>query len=57
MVVIDSEIDAQAVPPLIQGIAKAWQEQPQPAGQPPDQETFMMRDHIPTEFLDIAANF
>ena len=36
---------------------KTQQPQPQPVGQPPVQETFMMREYTPTEFIGIAAKF
>lgn len=30
---------------------------PARGGQPPCQETFMMREYMPTELIDLSANF
>lgn len=56
-VVTDSDTDttSHAVQSLIQRKVKAWRQQPQPVGQPPVQEEFIMRQYGMAELMDMAA--
>lgn len=56
---IDNKIDETlyAIQPPQKRKAGTQQQQPRPAGQHPVQETFMMREYTPSEFIDVAAKF